>query len=159
MSRDDFAPFRLALERTAAAYGKPLATDLTSTYFDDLEAYPLPAVLAALDKARHTGKFFPRVATLRELCATHPAVLVVTDVPPWVNHDTGTYFCSNCADTGFLRGLACDGDGRCHLGGCGREGHVNEPHGYTRACSCRPTNPLLRRQREILTQRLARVDA
>ena len=159
MTTNDLAAFRSALERTAAAYSKALPSDLTSTYFDDLEAYPLAAVLAALDKARQSGKFFPRVATLRELCASDSRVMVPTDIPPWVNHSEGIYFCSACNDTGFLRGLECAGTGTCHIGHCGVPGYANHPHGYTRFCSCRSTNPILRRQRELLTQRTARLDA
>ena len=152
MTRDDVATFRDHLERTALAYGKALPTDMVSLYFDDLAAYPLTAVVAAIDKARQSGKFFPRVATLRELCETDSAVAVATDVPGWVNHDTGMYFCSGCSDTGFVRGLECQGDGACKIGGCGREAHINEPHAYTRKCACRATNPVLVRQRELMRQ-------
>ena len=159
MTRDDFAAFKAAIERTGTAFSKALPSDLVSTYYRDLDAYPLPAVLAALDKARQSGKFFPRVATLRELCQSDSAVTVGTDVPGWVNHDEGIYFCSGCADTGFVRGLTCQGDGTCHIGGCGREGHATDVHGYTRRCDCRPTNPVLRRQRELLAQRIAKVEA
>lgn len=159
MTTDDFAAFRVALERTAASYGKAVTSDLTSTYFNDLDRFPLPAVVAAIDKARQTGKFFPRVATLRELCATDSAIVVGTDVPSWVNHDEGAYFCSTCDDTGFVRRLTCDGAGQCRIAGCGRHGHPNEPHGYTRKCSCRGTNPVLMRQRELVAQRQARTEA
>lgn len=159
MTRDDFAAFKAALERTAAAYGKALPTDLVSTYYGDLEGFPLAAVLAALDKARHVGKFFPRVATLRELCATDSAVAVATDIPAWVNHDEGAYWCKDCDDTGFVRRLTCAGDGACHIAGCGRQGHVNEPHDYTRMCRCRGENPVLRRQRELMAARTAKTEA
>lgn len=159
MTRDDFAPFRTALERTGAAYGKPVPADLSGMYFDDLARFPLAAALAAIDKARQTSKFFPRVATLRELCATDSAVAVATDVPGWVNHDAGQFFCTSCDDTGFVRRLACAGDGKCRIAGCGREGHANAPHDYTRLCPCRGTNPILLRQRELIAQRTTRTEA
>lgn len=159
MTDTDFQTFRTSLERTAAAYGKALDSGLAATYFGDLDAYPLPAVLAALDKARQSGKFFPRVATLRELCQSDSAVTVATMVPPWVNHNEGAYFCDRCDDTGFVRRLECLGNGGCHIANCGREGYPANPHTYTRACGCRATNPVLRRQRELLAQRIAKVDA
>jgi hypothetical protein len=159
MTQADFATFKTALDRTAMAYSKALPTDLAATYFGDLDTYPLQAVLAAIEKARREGKFFPRVATLRELCATHSQVLVTTDVPAFVNHDQGVYFCQDCADTGFVRGLLCDGDGRCHIGGCGKAGHTVYAHVFTRFCSCRGTNPVLLRQSELIAQRTAKVDA
>lgn len=159
MTDADFQSFREGMERTAAAYSKPLASDLCATYFGDLDAFPLPAVLAALDKARRTGKFFPRVATLRELCATDSAVVVGTDIPSWVNHDEGAYWCKDCDDTGYVRRLECPGDGSCHIGGCGKAGHTVYAHGYTRACRCRASNPILRRQRELVAQRTAKTEA
>ena len=158
MTRDDFAAFRMALERTGAAYSKAVPNDLAQTYFADLEAYPLQAALAAIDKARQGGKFFPRVATLRELCQSDSAVVVATEVPSWINHDEGVYFCKDCDDTGLTRRLSCEGDGGCRIAGCGRPGHMNQPHGYTRACACRATNPVLRRQRELVAQRQPRTD-
>jgi hypothetical protein len=159
MTRDDFPAFRTGMDQTGLAYGKALPVDLVQTYFNDLEAYSLGAVLAAIDKARRTGKFFPRVATLRELCATDSQLLTVTDIPPWVNHDEGVYFCSTCDDTGFVRGLECRGDGLCRIGNCGKPAYPNQPHDFTRCCSCRPTNPFLRRLRELQTQRMARTEA
>ena len=158
MMASDFQAFRAALERTAAAYGKALPADVTGTYFDDLLTYPLAAVLGALDKARQSGKFFPRVSTLRELCTSDASVSIQTDVPMWVNHDEERYWCSVCADTGFTRGLTCAGDGACKLGHCGREGHNQEPHAFTRRCTCRAHNPVLRRQREIVAARTARTE-
>jgi hypothetical protein len=62
--------------------------------------------------------------------------------------------CTLCADTGFLRGadgtggLDCPGDGRCSVGGCGREGRTTYAHTYTRPCFCRGTNPHLVEARE-----------
>lgn len=159
MTRDDFAAFKAGMERSGLAFGKALPGDLVSTYYRDLDAYPLPAVLAALDKARQTGKFFPRVATIRELCQSDSAVAVATDIPSWVNHDEGKYWCASCDDTGFVRRLECLGNGGCRLSGCGQTGHRNEPHPYTRMCSCRGTNPILRRQRELVAQRTARTEA
>ena len=158
MTRDDFPAFRTGMDQTGLAYGKALPVDLVQTYFADLEAYPLGAVLAAIDKARRTGKFFPRVATLRELCATDSAVRVETSVPSWVNHDTGAYFCATCDDTGYVRRLECGGDGACHIGGCGKAGHTVYAHSYTYACGCRGTNPILLRQRELIAQRTAKVE-
>lgn len=155
MTAADFRDFRAAIERTAAAFGKALPETLTGTYFDDLGAYPLTAVLAALDKARREMRFFPRVSSLRELCETDSAVVVPTAVPEWIDHDHGRYWCEGCQDTGYARGLECPGDGTCHLGSCGRDGHNKDPHPYTRACSCRPTNPILIRQREMSRQRRA----
>lgn len=61
--------------------------------------------------------------------------------------------CANCEDTGFVRGLDCPGDGRCHIGRCGQLAHVSYPHGYTRACHCRATNPALIQAREWMNAR------
>lgn len=158
MTEADLSPFRASLERTAATYGKALPAEMSSTYFSDLKMFPLAAVLAAIDKARQTGKFFPRVATLRELCATDSSVAIPTDIPSWVNHDEAKYYCQNCDDTGYVRRLECGGTGDCHIKGCGLEGRLNEPHPYTRACRCRSENPILRRQRELAAARTARTE-
>lgn len=155
MTADDLGAFRAGLERTASAFGKALSNDLVATFFADLSGYPLTAVLGAIDKARRDGRFFPRVSMLRELCETDSAIVVPTFVPEWIDHDHGRYWCEGCQDTGYVRKLECPGDGACHLGSCGRDGYNKDPHPYTRPCSCRPTNPILIRQREMSRQRRA----
>ena len=159
MTDNDFAAFRLSLERTSEAFGKPLGGNLAALYFGDLKAYPLPAVQSALDKARQSSRYFPRISFLRELCQSDSAVRVNTDVPSWVNHNEGVYFCEACDDTGYVRRLECAGDGRCQVGHCGREGYPANPHDYTRACDCRGANPVLRRQREMVAERTAHQEA
>ena len=76
-----------------------------------------------------------------------------------MQHDEPAYACVSCEDTGFVRGLECPGDGRCQCGRCGRPMGSITPHGYTRKCSCRATNPVLLRQRELIAARTVRSEA
>jgi hypothetical protein len=66
---------------------------------------------------------------------------------------TPLYHCIRCEDTGFVRGVACNGTGQCRIGRCGHPGYHNYAHTYTTACHCRADNPILQEQRQFLIDR------
>jgi hypothetical protein len=149
----DLPSFKDALHRLGRVMGRAVTEDLVEDYFQDLKEFEWPLVETALAEVRKTSRFWPRPSAIRAVCLRAPGAEPTTALPPWVNHTAERYYCDTCQDTGFERGLECDGAGGCHVGHCGREGYLNHPHGYTRACSCRATNPILVRDRERVRQR------
>ena len=111
----------------------------------------LPVVERAFDVVRQSSHFWPKPAALLGACrdlAQRDALTGGVNVPEYVDHQAGVYFCSVCQDTGFERGLVCDGSGVCHLKGCGALGSAVESHPFTRRCACRASNPVLQRERD-----------
>jgi hypothetical protein len=155
-----FGNFAEALRTLARRLGrKDVDTETATEAFEDLRSFPWPVVTAALETLRKTSRFFPRPQQLIDACHDasreyHSKAFVKPDN---VNHEAGQYACDVCQDTGFERGLECDGTGVCHVGHCGHEGHVNQPHAFTRRCACRPTNPVLIHAR-ALSPRFATTD-
>lgn len=157
MTDADLDTFSAAYKRLGSRLGKAPDGAAIMDAFRDVAQHPLAVVEAALEQLGRSCRFMPRPVQLIEACgdAARGHATEGGSIPPWVNHDQGSYFCATCQDTGFVRELTCDGDGRCRIFGCGQPGHANEPHDYTRKCSCRPTNPVLERDRNILRRSAA----
>lgn len=109
-------------------------------YFEALRDLPLAALETSANVLmRQQGRrFFPTTAEWRteaEKAAYADLKRAVTGgrEEPW-KHD-----CRDCEDTGWVRGLTCDGGSTC-----GRK-HKHQAHDYTLACPCRPTNRTYRR--------------
>lgn len=146
MTDTDLDTFGASYRRMATRLGKAVDGAVVMEAFRDVREHPLPVVEAALETLGRSCRFMPRPVQVIEACRDH-ARQRATDgvgVPSWVDHQADVFFCNDCHDTGFAQGLVCDGDGRCHLHGC------HEAHAYTRKCGCRPTNPVLAHQRDLL---------
>ena len=152
MTDADLDAFGAAYRRLGTRLGKAVDGAALMESFRDVREHPLAVVEAALEHLGRSCRFMPRPVQVIEACQDQARGRAVDGggVPPWVNHNEEVYFCAPCQDTGFLRALWCDGDGRCHIPSCGQQGMANAPHGYTRKCDCRATNPVLERQRNIL---------
>lgn len=146
MDSNRFADFADALRRLGHRLGKKdVDTDAVTEAFEDLRSFEWQVVVDAIETLRKTSRFFPRPQQLIDACheasrAYHSKAFVP---PADVDHRAGRYACNVCEDTGFERGLECDGSGACHIGACGKEGGSNTPHPFTRRCGCRATNPVL----------------
>ena len=148
MSPSDLPTFRDALHRLGRVFSRAVSEELVEDYFQDLKEFDWRLVEAAIEETRKTAKFWPRPAVLREACLTPMRSEPFTSMPAYVNHTEERYACDVCQDTGFERGLSCEGNGTCHVGHCGAQGYVNAAHDFTRRCRCRATNPVLVRERE-----------
>jgi hypothetical protein len=163
MTEADKPAFWAELQRLGVAFGAHIDGPLGKVYWDALVDLELAPLAEGMRDCIEAMKFFPKVADLRdaefgararrEQAQTQRLLAAMPD--PTLPDDP-RYYCANCEDTGFERGLGCPGDGRCHVGRCGQAGHASDAHGFTRPCYCRPTNPVLARQREVLRQNRAR---
>jgi hypothetical protein len=151
----DMPAFSASLKRLGRVMSRVVADDLVEDYFVDLKEFPLDTVDRALDHVRKSARFWPRPGVIREACLLVPGVRSATCIPSWVDPVAEAYFCSDCSDSGFVRGLECAGDGRCHVGHCGQQVGQTGPHPYIRRCGCVRTNPVLMRERDIQRQRTA----
>ena len=153
MTPADLGLFRDGLRRLGRVMSRVVSEELVEDYFADLREFPWASVEAAIEEVRKSSRFWPRPAQLREACLKPMRSEPVTAMPGYVNHAAERYACDVCQDTGFERGLDCDGTGRCHLGHCGSPGSSNATHAFTRRCACRGTNPVLVRERERVAAR------
>lgn len=150
----EIIPFKTTDERGFLAVFSRLCVALRETqddsgitqqvYFDALRDLPLDALeRGAMALSRERGRrFFPTTAEWRaaaEIAATDSLRKALSDGQrdePW-RHE-----CADCEDSGWVRGLTCDG--KAH-GACGRvSAHL--AHDYTMACPCRATNRTYRRK-------------
>ena len=151
MTAADFERFGLAVRRLARSFNKPVESALVEDWFADLKGFSIGLVERAFDVVRQSSHFWPKPAALLGACrdlAQRDALTGGVNVPEYVDHQAGVYFCSVCQDAGFERGLVCDGSGVCHLKGCGALGSAVESHPFTRRCACRASNPVLQRERD-----------
>ena len=155
MTAMDMPDFAASLKRLGRTMSRVVAEDLVEDYFSDLKEFPLDCVNKALDHVRKTARFWPRPSVIREACLLVPGVASVTSVPHWVDPAADVYFCNACCDSGFMQGLTCDGDGRCHIGHCGQTAGQMHTHTYTRRCGCVSSNPVMMRDRDLQRNRNA----
>ena len=152
MTGSDKVAFRADMLRAGAAFQVPVDDAMLAVYFEGLADLNLDTLREAFRDCVEQLKWFPKVVDLRDAEAGVRARQAQVHTKQLVARapEFDARYCTSCEDTGFVRGLDCPGDGRCHVGRCGHPGHVAYPHGYTRLCSCRATNPVLARQRERL---------
>jgi hypothetical protein len=140
--------------RLAQAMSKRIDADLINAYFDDCKGYSITIVEQALGHVRQTARFWPRPVVILDACVEqaregrHYAGAMPVDGVDAHGIPIRAYACSVCEDTGFERGLLCNGHGLCRLKGCKDVGAEHEPHQFTRRCACRATNPVLMRERD-----------
>lgn len=65
MTQKEFNTFSAELTKTAESFGSEMTPGRIATYFEDLSDLSLEAVLGALQYARRTYTFFPKIAELR----------------------------------------------------------------------------------------------
>lgn len=148
MTEVDRPAFNEAISRLARVMDKSASADLLEDYYHDLREFDLAQVLRAIDHARQSSRFWPRPAVLREACRQPRQDAPGTAIPAWVDPVAGVHWCDACADTGFVLGLECPGDGACHMRSCGRLGDQSHTHAYTRRCGCLSTNPVIAHDRD-----------
>jgi len=150
----DGPAFSAALKRLGRAFGKDLDAELVGDYWDDLKGYSWPLVERALSQVRQSSRYWPRPVVILDACIEearkggHYTTAMPVDTKDEHGNPVRVYACDVCEDTGFERGLVCDGYGVCHIRGCSDQGSEHEPHGFTRRCACRATNPVLMRERD-----------
>lgn len=107
-------------------------------YWDALRDVPLTALEGGATRLmREPGrKWFPTVAEWRTQADLAREEVLRQAVRPTrdAERDPWRHECLDCEDTGWVRGLTCDGGATC-----GRT-RAHMPHDYTLACPCRPTN-------------------
>ena len=153
MTEDDKRPFFSELKRMGLAFSRDdVDAPLASVYFDALADLEWRTVQVAMRDCIESMSWFPKPADIRDAEVgvrvredqAHHKRLIAHAPTGRESH------CTNCEDTGFVRGLSCPGDGRCSVGHCGHPDYASGPHDYTRKCHCRATNPVLVAQRDIL---------
>lgn len=153
MTDQDKRAFRDLMRRAGVAFNAAVDDAQLAVYWDGLNDLELATLTEAFKDCQESLRFFPRIVDLRDAefgvrsrgeQQAHKQLLAKAPEDP---HQV---YCTSCEDTGFERGLDCPGDGRCHVGNCGRPGHLSYPHPFTRKCYCRPSNPVLAKQRERL---------
>lgn len=104
-------------------------------YFDALHDLPLSALETSANVLmRQQGrKFFPTTAEWRAEAEKAAYADLKRAVGGGREHPWH-YECRDCEDSGWVRGLTCDGGTTC-----GRT-RPHAAHDYTIACPCRPTN-------------------
>jgi hypothetical protein len=159
MTGADRVVFDAAYRKLAASLSaKPPAPELIEAAYYDACPFPLVAVEAALESLRTSSRFMPRPVQLIGACqdAARRHASNGGDIPAFVDHQREAFYCQVCRDTGFERGLECNGTGLCQIGRCGREEDdkhnriPNDPHPFTRRCGCRATNPVLAKERDAM---------
>ena len=131
---DDALRFHHAITSLGLAFHRDLDDADFERFAADLDDLPIDRVEAACVHLRRHSKRFPTVAHIREQAdllprSTSHSLPVARSRPEDPPH------CVRCEDTGWELGLWCDG------GSCGRT-RVHGSHSFTRACSCRPGNPV-----------------
>lgn len=153
MTDADYTDFSAAIMRLADRLGGRNKVDATAVNdaFNDLRGFSMPVIERGLDECRRTCRFFPTPKQLIDACgeASRSRAFNGGDVPDYVDHQAQppVFFCAECQDTGFVRGMVCYGHGACRLKGCGVLGSTYETHDYTARCRCRAENPVLARER------------
>lgn len=66
MTAQDAAVFAEAIGILGEAFNEPVSAVRVKAYFEDLSDFGIAQVVGAMRHARRTGKYFPRVAELRE---------------------------------------------------------------------------------------------
>ena len=154
MTQTDAIIFTESLRRLGRAFNKPVDAELAGDYFEDLKGYTLGLVEQALTQVRQTQRFWPKPVVILDACIElarkghHYATAMPVETKDEQGNPVRAYACSVCEDTGFERGLICNGYGVCHLKGCNDAGTEHDPHQFTRRCACRASNPVLQRERD-----------
>lgn len=104
-------------------------------YWEALRDLPMLSIdQSAVALSRQTGRrFFPTTAEWRTE-AENASAAHMRKVVPAARVDPWHHECRDCEDSGWVRGLTCDGGTTC-----GRT-RKHMPHDYTMACPCRATN-------------------
>lgn len=111
-------------------------------YYTALSRYPLDALRTAQEAfSREPGrKWMPTTGEWSEKASWCQMEAIRKAMPP-ARETPWRDECAECGDTGWIRGLACDG---AETGACGR-GRPHAAHPYTRMCPCRQTNQTYQR--------------
>jgi len=109
-------------------------------YWDALHDLPLAALETGANVLmRQQGRrFFPTTAEWRSE-AEKAAYAELKKAVSGGRDEPWKHECQDCEDSGWVRGLTCDGGTTC-----GRK-NKHMPHDYTLACPCRQTNRTYRR--------------
>jgi hypothetical protein len=110
MTAADYPTFRSALLRLCACYDKQLTSEQRDAWGDQLERYPIDAIVQALRSApAESGRFFPNVGLVEQLAKKHmggtPRSTGDWHAPDVTRNEDGVvvarWRCVFCEDTGW----------------------------------------------------------
>ena len=130
MKPTDAFEFAALIRRLDVAFDKPSNSEKRDEYFHGLKDKPIERLRDAVSEHVRNGKYYPRIADLRNLME-EPTTPPPRRLPPEATAIDGepTYVCTACLDTGWQ--FVSE--------------RTDTAAPIVRKCACRPTNPAIPR--------------